>query len=100
MLHQADLGVFKTLIDIVRMIAQSHPNGGRTLAELDRRLSVIKEEARFYKFRVPGNLSSGYFLSQANYAAFEHRSVMQVSPFLYYHEVVIVYLSPCTVFIF
>jgi len=49
------------------------------LPELDRRLMIIKNSARFFQFQVPGTDKGGYFTSNANYAAFEHRCVMQVS---------------------
>jgi len=77
MLHQADLGVFKTLMDIVQDISSGLDCN--PIPELDRRLLIIKDSARFFQLRVPGNDRGGYFTSNANFAAFEHRSVMQVS---------------------
>jgi hypothetical protein len=77
MLHQADLGVFKTLMDIVHEISKElHVN---PIPELDRRLMVIKDSSHFFLFRVPGNERGGYFTSNANFLAAQHRSVMQVS---------------------
>jgi hypothetical protein len=77
MLHQADLGIFKTLMDILQSVSKELENP--PLLEMDRRLLVIKESARFFQFRVPGTDKGGYFTSNANFAAFEHRCVMQVS---------------------
>ena len=76
MLHQADLGLFKTIIGILREIGKEQ--SPTTLKEMDQRLLHINDSARFYKFRVPGTKTGGYFESPANYAAFEHRSVLQV----------------------
>lgn len=77
MLHQADLGIFKTLMDILQSVSKELENP--PLLEMDRRLLVIKESARFFQFRMPGTDKGGYFTSNANFAAFEHRCVMQVS---------------------
>ena len=77
MLHQADLGVFKTLMDIVQEISKELDVN--PIPELDKRLLVIKDVARFFQFRIPGSDRGGYFTSNANFAAFEHRAVMQVS---------------------
>jgi hypothetical protein len=81
MLHQADLGVFKVLVDIVIEISQIiTPN---PLPILDKRLAKIKKSSRFFQFRVPGSVKDGYFSSNANYAAFEHRAIMQVCFYQY-----------------
>lgn len=77
MLHQADLGIFKTLMDIV--ISVSKELREDPLPVLDKRLATIKNCGRFFQFRVPGTDKGGYFCSNANFAAFEHRSIMQVS---------------------
>ena len=77
MLHQSDLGVFKILVDILRSITSS--TSATILPEMDERLLCIKNSCRFSEFRVPGTDKGGYFTSNSNYAAFEHRSVMQVS---------------------
>jgi hypothetical protein len=77
MLHQADLGIFKTLVQIIRSIAQE--TSSFILHELDTRLQKIKEVGRYYQYRLLGTNFGGYFVSNANFAAFEHRSVMQVS---------------------
>jgi len=77
MLHQADLGVFKTIIDILRGIALASINS-KILSSLDQRLFHIKKHSRYQSFRIPGTDKGGYFSSNANFVAFEHRSVMQV----------------------
>lgn len=77
MLHQADLGVFKTLMNIVQDMSKELDVN--PILELDRRLSVIKVSERFFEFQIPGSDRGGYFTSNANFAAFEHRSIMQVS---------------------
>jgi hypothetical protein len=76
-MHQSDLGIFKTLVEIVRSMAissacQSH------LRVLDDRLLLIKKTSRYSSFRIPGTDKGGYFRSNANFAAFEHRAVLQV----------------------
>jgi len=77
MLHQADLGVFNTLMNIVQdMSKEINPN---PISELDRRLAVIKDSARFFEFQVRGSDKGGYFTLNANFAAFEHHSIMQVN---------------------
>ena len=76
MLHQADMGVFKTLMDVAREISKElTPN---PIPILDRRLAILKASARFHLYRIPGNKRGGYFTSNANFAASEHRLVMQV----------------------
>ena len=66
----------KTIIGILREIGKER--SPTTLKEMDQRLLRIKDSARFYKFRVPGTRTCGYFESPANYAAFEHRFVLHV----------------------
>ena len=77
MLHQANLEIFKTIVEIVQNMGKQLT--GNPLLELDRRLLIIKQTSRFFQFRVPGTDKGGYFSSNASYAAFEHRCVMQVS---------------------
>ena len=79
MLHQSDLGVFKTLVDILRTIAAS--TSSIVLPEMDQRLLCIKNSCRFLEFRVFGTGKGGYFISNSNYAAFDHRSIIQVSAY-------------------
>jgi hypothetical protein len=77
MFHQAYLGVFKTIIDILWGIALASINS-KILSSLDQRLFHIKKHSRYPSFRIHGPNKGGYFSSNANFAAFEHRSVMQV----------------------
>jgi hypothetical protein len=88
-LHQSDLGFFKTLVSIICDIAMENPRQ-HVLKEMDRRLFTIKNKSRFSNFRVPGNEKSKYFSDQANFAAYEHRAVMQVSFFakFYYYYII------------
>jgi len=71
MRHQADLSVFKTIIDILRGIALASINS-KILSSLDQRLFHIKKHSRYPSFRIPGTDKGGYFSSNANFAAFEH----------------------------
>ncbi|CAI5484419.1 unnamed protein product [Closterium sp. Yama58-4] len=48
--------------------------------DVERRKKTIKGETPSVILRLPGG--SSYFMSGANYAAFEHRSMMQVMPIL------------------
>ena len=76
MLHQANLGVFKTLMDVLQeMSKELNPN---PISQLDERIIAIKESARFFNFRLPGSSQEGYFTSAANFVTFEHHSIMQV----------------------
>jgi hypothetical protein len=79
-LHQSDLGIFKTMVSIIQDIAMQNSRQ-HVLQEMDRRLFIIKRKSRFPNYRIPGNEKSRYFSNQANIAAYEHRSVMQVSFF-------------------
>ena len=74
MLHQADLGIFQTIVDIVQNIRKQIM--GNPSNELDRRLMIIKETSQFFQFQVPRINKGKYFSSNA---AFEHRHIMQVS---------------------
>ena len=77
MLHQVDLGIFKTLVQIIRSIAQE--TSSFIFPELDTRLQKIKEVGRYYQYRLPGTNFGRYFVSNANFVAFKHWSVIQVS---------------------
>ena len=77
MLHQLDLGIFKTIVEIVQNMGTQLT--GNPLLELDRIVMIIKESSRFFQFQVSGTNKSGYFSSNASYAAFEHRCIMRVS---------------------
>jgi hypothetical protein len=73
MMHQSDLGVFKTLVDILRALTTAN------LIQMDNRLLMIRRSFRYQSFRLPGTDKGGYFRSNANFGAFEHRAVMQVN---------------------
>jgi len=45
---------------------------------LDRRLATIKICNQFFQFLVPSIVKGGYFCSNANFSAFDHRSIMHV----------------------
>lgn len=78
-LHQADIGIFKTLVSILRdMSSEGAVCTSKAIFELDKRLATIQKESRYSHYRVPGTDKGGYFNSNANFAAFEHRVVMQV----------------------
>jgi len=70
------MGVFKTLVDIIRDISTTSTNSSNVLLELDKCLFLIKVKARFSRFCVLGIDKGGYFSSNANFVAFEHHSVM------------------------
>jgi hypothetical protein len=76
MLHQSDLGVFKTLLDIIQDISATFTNSSNVLLELDKCLFLIKVKACFLGFCVPGIDKGGYFSSNANFVAFKHHLVM------------------------
>ena len=76
MLHQVDLAVFKTLMDVLQeMSKELNPN---PISQLDERIMAIKESASFFNFRLHGSSREGYFTSAANFAAFEHSSIMHM----------------------
>jgi hypothetical protein len=50
----------------------------KACTEMEMRLLKLKKEAWFSEFIIPGNNKGGYFTSNANFAAFEHRAIMQV----------------------
>jgi hypothetical protein len=58
MLYQADLGIFKILVQIIRSIAQE--TSSIIFLELDIRLQKIKEIRRYYKYRLLSTNSGGY----------------------------------------
>jgi len=64
---------------LVDMIRQMVPL--TSLAQLDQRLFHIRDKCRYPGFRIPGSARGGYFVSNANYAGFEHRAIMQVLVF-------------------
>lgn len=97
-LHQGDIGIFKTLVSILRdMSNEGAVCTSKAISELDKRLATIQKESRYSHYRVPGTDKGGYFSSNANFAAFEHRAIMQVkhncslhlvivfSPYFFYH---------------
>ena len=67
---------FKTLVHILRSIAKEISS--QILTKLDNRLYLIKDIRRFYQFRLLCINSGGFFGSNANFAACEYSSVMQV----------------------
>jgi hypothetical protein len=86
-LHQSNLGVFKTLVSIIRNIAMENPHQ-HVLKEMDRRLFTIKNKSRFPNFQVPGNEKSKYFSDQENFVAYEHRVVRFFDKFYYYYYII------------
>ncbi len=71
MFHQADLSVFKTIIDILRGIVLAFVNS-KILSSLDQHLFHIKKHSRYPSFQIPGTNKGGYYSSNANFVAFEH----------------------------
>ena len=67
-MHQLDLGVFKTLVDILRILGGL----GNVLQMLDKPLLYIKATSCYQSFRILGTDKGGYFRSNANFTAFEH----------------------------
>ena len=53
MLHQANLDVFKTVMDVVQEISKELTMN--PIPELDRRLSIIKKSAQFHQLKIIGN---------------------------------------------
>jgi len=76
MLHQVDLGVFKTLMDVLQEMSKEL--NLNPIPQLDEKIMGIKESTRFFHFRLPSSLRGGYFTSNANFVTFEHSSIMQV----------------------
>ncbi|CAM6089392.1 unnamed protein product [Calypogeia fissa] len=83
-LHMLDLGILNTIVDIIRDMALSEPAlGPQVLRTLDKRLKIIRKDHRYSEFRLP--VCSGshkYFSKGGNFAAWEHRAVMQVLLFI------------------
>jgi len=75
-LHQNDVGIFKMLADVIREMFPP-----TTLIQLDQCLFHICDKCRYQGLRIPGSAKGGYFTSNANYAGFEHRAIMQVLMF-------------------
>jgi hypothetical protein len=75
MLHQVDLGVFKTIIDILRRIALVSINS-KIFSSLNQCPFHIKKHSKYPSFRILGTNKGGYFSSNANFVAFEHQFVM------------------------
>jgi hypothetical protein len=75
-LHQSDVGIFKMLVDIIREMVPL-----TILTQLDQRLFQIWDKCRYPGFRIPRSARGGYFVSNANYAGFEHRAIIQVLMF-------------------
>jgi hypothetical protein len=76
MLYQSDLGVFKTLVDIIRDILATSTNYVNVLLELDKCLFLIKVKACFLRFCVLSINKRRYFSSNANFVAFGHHLEM------------------------
>ncbi len=81
-LHQAYLSVFKTIIDILWGITLASINS-KILSSLDQCLFCIKKHSRYPSFQILGTNKGGYFSSNANFATFEQRFVMQVLSILH-----------------
>jgi len=77
MLHQANLSVLKTIIDILRGTTLASINS-KILSSLDQRLFHIKKHSRYPSFQILAIDKGGYFSSNANFATFEHLFVMHV----------------------
>ncbi|CAM6093805.1 unnamed protein product [Calypogeia fissa] len=78
-LHMLDVGVFSTLVDIIRNMAEANRRTGlQSLRTMDKRLKKIRTNHRYAEFPLP--TCSGkhqYFANGGNFAAWEHRAVMQ-----------------------
>jgi hypothetical protein len=77
MFHQADLGISKTLVQIIWSIAQE--TSSIILPKLDIRLQKAKEIGRYYQYHLSCTNSGGYFVFNANLTTFKHRLVIQIS---------------------
>lgn len=84
-MHQFELGLFKTFIGILRNMSATSSSGTRVavipraLEILDERMTVLGYDHRYSEFRLPAcGGRTGYFVSNATFEAFEHRSVLQV----------------------
>ncbi|CAI5965517.1 unnamed protein product [Closterium sp. NIES-65] len=74
-MHQADLGIFEHIVDFIRV----HVKLLADRKKLDRILRYYKKNIRGGNMRLP---TGQYFEKGANYQAYEHRSVMQILPFI------------------
>ncbi len=52
-MHQYDLGVFKTLVDILRILARPSTIKSRSLHLMDKCLLCIKKKSRYQSFQIP-----------------------------------------------
>jgi hypothetical protein len=77
MLYQAYLGVFKTIINILRGIVLASINS-KIFSSLDWCFFHINKHSRYPSFQILGIDKGGYFSSNANFVAFEHQSIMHV----------------------
>ncbi|CAI5503539.1 unnamed protein product, partial [Closterium sp. Naga37s-1] len=73
-MHQADLGILEYIVDAIRAQCKE---GEREL--IDVRLKFFRTINRNPHLRLP---AGAYFARGASYQAYEHRSVMQILPFL------------------
>jgi hypothetical protein len=71
MLHQFDLGVFKTLVDTIWNILFT--NFSKVLLELNKYLFETKARSCFPRCYVPNVNKKGYFSPNEKFATFEHR---------------------------
>jgi len=71
MLHQFDLGVFKTLVDTIWNILFT--NFSKVLLELNKYLFETKARSCFPRCYVPNVNKKGYFFPNEKFATFEHR---------------------------
>ena len=72
-LHHFNLGIFKTLVDIIKGISSNE-----VLQKLNEQLQVTKTKSGFLGYRISGNNKGGYFTSNSNFATFKHCVGMQV----------------------
>jgi hypothetical protein len=72
-MHQSDIGVFKTLVDILCILAGPSTIEFESLHLMDKFVLCIKNTFRYQSFKIP-RTNKGGFCSNANFAAFEHQS--------------------------
>jgi len=77
MFHQANLGVLKTIMDILWGIALVSINS-KIFSSLNQCPFHIKKHSKYPSFWILITGKGGYFSSNANFVAFEHCFVMQV----------------------
>jgi hypothetical protein len=59
-LHQADIGIFKTLVSILRDISsEGAVCTSKAIFELDKHLATIQKESRYYHYIVPNTNKEG-----------------------------------------